>query len=87
MASLTRTTNALLRPFHSNTASQICAQCRRSFLTSLPLQSGHNKWSKIKHEKAANDRKKNTMRATFGKDIAILSKRASCPATPFRTDP
>ncbi|KAI0429180.1 duf28 domain-containing protein [Xylaria sp. FL1042] len=52
----------------------ICAQCRRSFAANAILSSGHNKWSKIKHDKAAADQKKNKQRGIFSKQMAMLSK-------------
>ncbi|KAI1128048.1 duf28 domain-containing protein [Nemania abortiva] len=67
-SSLTRI--PLSRPFRST----ICAQCRRSFAASAVLSSGHNKWSKIKHEKAAADKKKNTQRSAFAKQLTMYSK-------------
>jgi hypothetical protein len=72
MASLARTFAPLAR--RPATAS-VCAQCRRTFVSSPTLQSGHNKWSKIKHDKAANDAKKNATRTIFTKNIALYSKR------------
>ncbi|KAL2136114.1 hypothetical protein VTI74DRAFT_5337 [Chaetomium olivicolor] len=71
MASLTRTFTPLTRRANS---SSICAQCRRAFVSSPVLQSGHNKWSKIRHDKAANDAKKNAARTIFAKNIALYSK-------------
>ncbi len=58
--------------------STICAQCRRSFAANAILSSGHNKWSKIKHDKAAADKKKNAQRSNFAKQMAMYSK--SCGA-------
>ncbi|KAL7626025.1 hypothetical protein AAE478_002794 [Parahypoxylon ruwenzoriense] len=58
----------------STTSNSICAQCRRSFASSSVLRSGHNRWSKIKHEKGAADRKKNMQRSTFSKNLALFSK-------------
>ncbi|KAI0506788.1 transcriptional regulator TACO1-like protein [Xylaria bambusicola] len=52
----------------------ICAQCRRSFAANAILASGHSKWSKIKHDKAAADQKKNTQRSGFAKQLTVLSK-------------
>ncbi|KAK3333611.1 transcriptional regulator TACO1-like protein [Cercophora scortea] len=58
-----------------STPTSICAECRRrTFLSIAPLQSGHNKWSKIKHEKAAADAKKNVQRSFFTKHITLYSK-------------
>jgi transcriptional/translational regulatory protein YebC/TACO1 len=44
-------------------------------VSSPALRSGHNKWSKIRHDKAANDAKKNAARTIFTKNIALYSKR------------
>lgn len=38
------------------------------------LRSGHNRWSKIKHEKGAADAKKNAQRSTFAKNLTLYSK-------------
>ncbi|KAI0856623.1 duf28 domain-containing protein [Xylaria cubensis] len=54
--------------------STICAQCRRSFTANAILSSGHNKWSKIKHQKAATDQKKNAQRSSFAKTLTMYSK-------------
>ncbi|KAI1821785.1 duf28 domain-containing protein [Xylaria intraflava] len=54
--------------------SAVCAQYRRSFATNAVLSSGHNKWSKIKHEKAAADKKKTTRRSIFAKQLTMYSK-------------
>ncbi|KAI8634632.1 duf28 domain-containing protein [Xylariaceae sp. FL1651] len=52
----------------------ICAQCRRSFTSNTILYSGHNKWSKIKHDKAAADKKKNAQRTVFAKQLTMYTK-------------
>ncbi|KAK4152847.1 transcriptional regulator TACO1-like protein [Chaetomidium leptoderma] len=72
MASLARTLAPLTRP--AAKPSSICAQCRRAFVSSPTVQSGHNKWSKIRHDKAANDLKKNATRTIFAKNITLYSK-------------
>ncbi|KAK1780979.1 transcriptional regulator-domain-containing protein [Copromyces sp. CBS 386.78] len=77
MASLTR--SIVIGPLSrsslpKSTSSSICAQCRRTFIASPALQSGHNKWSKIKHEKAADDAKKSAVRTAFTKNITLISK-------------
>ncbi|AEO57847.1 hypothetical protein MYCTH_2304543 [Thermothelomyces thermophilus ATCC 42464] len=71
MASLFRPLIQLPRPAKP---SSICAQCRRAFVSSPILQAGHNKWSKIRHDKAANDMKKNAARTLFCKNITLYSK-------------
>ncbi|KAI1735556.1 duf28 domain-containing protein [Xylaria scruposa] len=61
-------------PLSNAIRSTICAQCRRSFTANAILSSGHNKWSKIKHEKAAADKKKNAQRSNFAKTLTMYSK-------------
>lgn len=53
-----------------------CSACRRCrFLsTSASLQSGHNKWSTIKHDKGKNDAAKNKQRSIFSHEISTASK-------------
>ncbi|KAI1372971.1 YebC-like protein [Hypoxylon crocopeplum] len=65
-----------LFPFYSRTfaSRSICAQCRRSFASSSVLRSGHNRWSKIRHEKGAADAKKNVQRSIFAKNLTLYSK-------------
>lgn len=52
----------------------ICSRCL-PFSTSSVIRSGHNRWSKIKHDKAGVDAKKNKARSVFSKEIATASKR------------
>lgn len=47
---------------------------RRAFSTSHRIQSGHNRWSKIKHDKGKNDAIKNRQRSVFAQEIATASK-------------
>lgn len=70
--------------------SSVCARCRsgillqqrqqqqhdarRSFSSTPPSASGHNRWSKIRHEKGAADMKKTAQRNTFAKHLALYSK-------------
>ncbi|XXH04425.1 hypothetical protein Hte_010839 [Hypoxylon texense] len=56
------------------TSTAICAQCYRPFSSSAMLFSGHNRWSKIKHEKGAADAKKNAQRSTFAKNLTLYSR-------------
>lgn len=42
--------------------------------TSASLQSGHNKWSTIKHDKGKNDAAKNKQRSIFSHEISTASK-------------
>ncbi|OCL07187.1 YebC-like protein [Glonium stellatum] len=53
-----------------------CSSCRRRRLLSgsAPLQSGHNKWSTIKHDKGKNDAAKNKQRSIFSHEISTASK-------------
>ncbi|TVY16252.1 putative transcriptional regulatory protein [Lachnellula arida] len=44
------------------------------FSTSSIVQSGHNRWSKIKHEKGAADAKRSTQNSFFSREIAMASK-------------
>jgi transcriptional/translational regulatory protein YebC/TACO1 len=52
----------------------ICHQCRRSLSSSAALLSGHNRWSKIKHEKGAADKKKTASRSVYAKHLTLYSK-------------
>ena len=38
------------------------------------MQSGHNRWSKIKHDKGKNDAAKNRQRSAFAQEIATTSR-------------
>jgi len=51
----------------------ICRQCRL-FATTGPRPSGHNRWSKIKHDKGKTDAAKNRQRSIFAHEIATASK-------------
>jgi hypothetical protein len=51
----------------------MCSRCFQ-FSTTSAAQSGHNRWSKIKHDKGAVDAKKNVQRSEFSKSIAFASK-------------
>ena len=56
-----------------------CGTCRkcRFLSTSASLQSGHNKWSTIKHDKGKNDAAKNKQRSIFSHEISTASKSTS----------
>ncbi|WPH01282.1 Hypothetical protein R9X50_00412000 [Acrodontium crateriforme] len=55
--------------------SYICRQCQIRTLTSSPKSpSGHNRWSKIKHDKARVDAVKNRQRAAFSQELTLASK-------------
>ncbi|KAI4791138.1 YebC-like protein, partial [Aureobasidium sp. EXF-8845] len=46
----------------------------RSFHQAATCQSGHSRWSKIKHDKAKVDSSKNKARSIFAQEIATASK-------------
>jgi YebC/PmpR family DNA-binding regulatory protein len=46
----------------------------RAFSTTPTLLSGHNRWSKIKHDKGKADAYKNRQRSIFAQEIATASK-------------
>ncbi|KAK4165349.1 transcriptional regulator-domain-containing protein [Cladorrhinum sp. PSN259] len=71
MASLTRSLNPLTRPSTFKSTSRVCGQCRRSFASTPIIFSGHNKWSKIRHDKAAADIKKGRERNMLTKNIVF----------------
>ncbi|KAK2814316.1 hypothetical protein FQN49_008225 [Arthroderma sp. PD_2] len=51
----------------------ICSSCR--YISSGPvLQSGHNRWSTIRHDKGKNDAAKSKERQVFSKDLIQASK-------------
>lgn len=52
----------------------VCTQCRRAFAATPSFSSGHNRWSKIKHEKGAADKKKTAARNIFAKNLTLYSK-------------
>ncbi|KAI0127615.1 transcriptional regulator-domain-containing protein [Xylariales sp. AK1849] len=72
----------IARPVAQLLRSSVCPQCRRStspyplrtFASTRPLLSGHNRWSKIKHEKGAADKKKTAERGNFAKNLTLYSK-------------
>jgi hypothetical protein len=55
----------------------ICTRCMQ-FSTTSTAQSGHNRWSKIKHDKGSADAKKNVQRSIFAREITLASKRKVC---------
>jgi hypothetical protein len=63
----------------------ICSRCL-GFSTTATVQSGHNRWSKIKHDKGAADIKKNVLRSGYAKQIALASKRTFPPMPHSTTD-
>ncbi|KAK3700680.1 hypothetical protein LTR37_015869 [Vermiconidia calcicola] len=53
----------------------VCQRCLlRGFSTAPASFSGHNRWSKIKHDKGKNDALKNRQRSVFAQEIATASK-------------
>ena len=52
----------------------ISARCVQ-FSTTSTAQSGHNRWSKIKHDKGSADAKKNLQRSVFAREITLASRR------------
>ncbi|KAI9754963.1 MAG: hypothetical protein M1815_005277 [Lichina confinis] len=50
-----------------------CLFCRHLSDTTR-LSSGHNRWSKIKHDKGKNDAQKNSQRSLLSKEIAYAAK-------------
>ena len=77
MSSLTPT----IRPFAMVSLStraiislRPCLACPRTFAWTTALQSGHNKWSKVKHQKKGTDAKKTAARSEFATTIAMLSR-------------
>jgi YebC/PmpR family DNA-binding regulatory protein len=47
---------------------------RRPFTCTTISSSGHNRWSKIKHDKGKNDAAKNRQRSIFAQEIATTSR-------------
>jgi hypothetical protein len=72
MATATSRGLQFLRQSQKST-NYVCARCSL-FSTYPTLQSGHNRWSKIKHDKAGVDAKKNAQRSLFARDIAQASR-------------
>ncbi|RMY66695.1 hypothetical protein D0863_08256 [Hortaea werneckii] len=53
----------------------LCPLCSyRTFTTSASLFSGHNRWSKIKHDKGKADAAKNKQRSVFAAELSTASK-------------
>ncbi|TLS31590.1 hypothetical protein PpBr36_03353 [Pyricularia pennisetigena] len=50
-----------------------CSPCR-TIASSTTLYAGHNKWSKIRHEKGAADAKKTVLRSQLGKNLTSLCR-------------
>ncbi|KAI0797754.1 YebC-like protein [Abortiporus biennis] len=52
---------------------------RRSFSSSSPALSGHNKWSKIKKAKGAHDRQKSAIYQKAARDIVVAARAGGSP--------
>lgn len=61
----------LLRPVRSR---GLCSRCCRTFATTPFVQSGHNKWSKIKHDKGKKDHAKTVLRTQHVQAITLYSR-------------
>lgn len=72
VANLRDLSSLLLWPVRT---SAICSRCgSRTFTTSPRVQSGHNKWSKIKHQKGKADQIKTIARTQHVQAITLYSK-------------
>ncbi|RKF57130.1 putative transcriptional regulatory protein [Erysiphe neolycopersici] len=63
-----------LRIFHPKNCFCIHGSFRLLFSTKTIVNSGHNRWSKIKHEKGAADAKKNRVRSSIAGELTLASK-------------
>ncbi|KAJ4391317.1 hypothetical protein N0V93_004934 [Gnomoniopsis smithogilvyi] len=52
----------------------VCLRCCRMFATTPSIQSGHNKWSKIKHDKGRKDQVKTVQRTQHVQAITLYSR-------------
>jgi hypothetical protein len=59
--------------FRMQGPAAVCTQCFL-FSTSSAVRSGHNRWSKIKHDKGNADAKKTAQRSALAKEISDASK-------------
>lgn len=63
------------RSLQGQRSSYICSRCAFRALTTSPIiRSGHNRWSKIKHDKAKVDATKHRQRSIFAAELALASK-------------
>lgn len=61
-----------LKPFN---IPQICLACHTRGLHAITIRlSGHNRWSKIRHDKGRNDAAKNRQRSVFAQEITTASR-------------
>ncbi|KAK7936616.1 transcriptional regulatory protein [Apiospora aurea] len=63
-----------LPPPRAAAASSSSPNAPRPFSTTPARLSGHNKWSKIKHDKGRLDAKKSAQRGLLSKDIALATR-------------
>lgn len=63
----------LLLRSSSRTSNYTCPRCRH-LSSSTVLTSGHNRWSKIKHDKGKSDVQKNKQRSELAKELMQASK-------------
>ncbi|KAK8212662.1 transcriptional regulator TACO1-like protein [Phyllosticta capitalensis] len=66
------TPRLLLRSFSAS--SNVCRTCQRGLAMSSRLQSGHNKWSTIKHDKAKKDAQMTKQRSSNSHAISLAVK-------------
>ncbi|OIW33340.1 YebC-like protein [Coniochaeta ligniaria NRRL 30616] len=75
MGSVIRGISPFIRlPVRKPTTRSLQCQCLRSFTASSVQLSGHNKWSKIKHEKGAADKKRSQLHGSIAKLLTLYSK-------------
>lgn len=60
---------------------------RAPISTSARLQAGHNKWSKIRHDKGTADRRRGAQNILLAKAITYASKSKSPPTYAPRVTP
>ncbi|KAF5324444.1 hypothetical protein D9611_004317 [Ephemerocybe angulata] len=60
-------------------ARRTLATCPRSFSTTSTVLSGHNKWSKIKDRKGANDAQKGVLYGAANRDIIVAARAGGSP--------
>ena len=56
------------------TCRWVSLPCSRGFAASCAINSGHNRWSKIKHDKGAADARKSKERTKLSYEVFIASK-------------
>ncbi|KAI0078990.1 YebC-like protein [Panus rudis PR-1116 ss-1] len=60
-------------------ATPICLNSMRTISTTSVALAGHNKWSKIKHKKGANDIKKGKLYSKAARDIVLAARTGGSP--------